>query len=219
MPETNAEEFRNLLKAAWPELAIVRQELAVRFYRLVLAENEQQNLTRLISPKDFLEGHVLDVRALLKSGLVGFPALDLGSGVGVPGLLAAAMCDDSWILAESEGRKAAFLESAAESLELFNVEVFSGRGEDYLKTRDVSTVVARAVGPVDRIYAWLRPCSTWNKLVLFKGPGWDAEWTSFQEGKHRHELEIEAEYNYTVGEPAKRLRIIKLGRSKVRGKK
>src|SRR5579884_2712123 len=103
MPEAEIQEFRRLLKESWPELAVVRHELVVRFYRLVLAENEKQNLTRLTSPKEFIEGHVLDVRALLKSGLLSFPAMDLGSGGGVPGLLAAATSDDQWVLAESEG--------------------------------------------------------------------------------------------------------------------
>lgn len=213
MSETDS-EFRKLLKEAWPELAVVRQELTLRFYRIVLAENEVQNLTRLTSPKEFIDGHVMDVKALLKSGLVSFPAMDLGSGGGVPGLLAAAFTEDPWILAESEGRKSAFLQSAAERLELPNVEVFHGRGEDYLKSSDVSAIVARAVGPVDRIYAWLRGCSTWNKLVLLKGPAWDAEWKSFSESKYAGELEVEAEYNYTAGEPPRRLRIVKLGRIK-----
>src|SRR5271156_4525490 len=100
MPESDLQEFRKLLKEAWPELSVVQEERVVRFYRLLLAENEIQNLTRLTSPKDFVEGHVLDVKALLKSGLLSFPAMDLGSGCGVPGLLAAAVSENAWVLAE-----------------------------------------------------------------------------------------------------------------------
>jgi 16S rRNA (guanine527-N7)-methyltransferase len=215
MHETELQQFGDLLKSAWPALSPLQQEKAVRFYELILGENEIQNLTRLISPVDFLNGHVLDVKELLGSGFVQFPAMDLGSGGGVPGLLAAALGFGSWVLAESEGRKAVFLKTAVEKLELTNVEVFSGRGEDFLKKREVSCVVARAIGPVERIYAWLRPCSTWNNLVLLKGPGWDAEWKTFQEGKHRAELKVAGEHKYSTGEPPKSLRAIHVVRTNV----
>jgi 16S rRNA (guanine527-N7)-methyltransferase len=212
--ESDQVEFRTRLKQAWPELSAEQEERVSRFYRLVLQENEIQNLTRQTSPKDFIEGHVLDVKALLKSALVSFPAMDLGSGCGVPGLLTSAVAEDRWVLADSEGRKAAFLAATVETLGLKNVQVFSGRGEEFLKTAEVGSIVARAVGPVERIYAWLRNCSTWNNLVLFKGPGWDAEWQSFLESKYRAELDVDAEYGYTVGNPVKNLRIVRLIRTK-----
>lgn len=214
MQESDSRDFRALLKEAWPELTTVQQEQCGRFYGLLAQENEVQNLTRLTSPRAFLEGHVLDVKALLQSSLVSMPAMDLGSGCGVPGLLAAAISGDPWVLAESEGRKAAFLERAVESLGLSQVQVFSGRGEDFLKNGVAGTVVARAVGPVERIYAWLRNCSTWNTLVLMKGPGWEEEFKSFRKTKYKNELEIDAEYNYCVGTPPKSLRIVRLVRTK-----
>jgi 16S rRNA (guanine527-N7)-methyltransferase len=208
-------ELENLVSSVWPELSPSQKRGVVRFYELLLAENEVQNLTRLISPKDFLEGHLLDVKELLVSGLVKYPAMDLGSGGGVPGLLAAVIQGESWVLADSEGRKATFLMAAAEKLGLANVQVFSGRGEEFLKRGSVGSVVARAVGSVEKIYAWLRPCSTWNNLVLLKGPGWDAEWKTFQESKHRKELKVANEYAYRVGEPAKSLRIVRVERVNV----
>src|SRR6266403_1947508 len=102
MQESDLNEFRSLLKEVWPGLSVVHQEQVVRFYRLVMAENEVQNLTRQSSPKDFIQGHVLDVRELFRSGLLSFPAMDLGSGGGVPGLLAAVTNENPWVLAESE---------------------------------------------------------------------------------------------------------------------
>lgn len=214
MSNEQSYNFENLLQRAWPELSRTSLERVVQFYALVLKENETQNLTRLISPKDFLEGHVLDVKELLKSGFVSFPALDLGSGGGVPGLLAALIHENRWILSESEGSKAAFLKAAAEQLNLKHVEVFSGRAEVFLAKEEVSSVVARAVGPVERIYSWIRPCSTWNKLVLMKGPGWTEEWKSFQASKRRRELEVSGEFQYSIGDPPKNLRIIQVKRAK-----
>jgi 16S rRNA (guanine527-N7)-methyltransferase len=180
------QEFEALLAkhpAKWTEQARSRMSL---FYKLVLEENEIQNLTRITAPKDFFEKNVLDVVALLDLNWVDYPALDLGSGMGVPGVIAAILSGETWILAESEKKKAEFLQKVVCELGLAGqVTVFSGRGEDFLKTQNVKTVVSRAVGPVSRIWGWLKKCSTWNKLVLFKGPGWDEEWKTLPEAEKK----------------------------------
>ncbi|MCM2323142.1 MAG: class I SAM-dependent methyltransferase [Oligoflexia bacterium] len=206
--------FSEELSAGWPDLEPAVHERVLKFYSLVVDENSRQNLTRLISPKDFFEGHVLDVKELLKSGLVQFPAMDLGSGGGVPGLLAAVVHPGDWVLSESEGMKANFLSRAVQELGLGDrVRVSNARGEKFLITSAVKSVVARAVGPVDRIYAWLRPCSTWNNLVLLKGPAWKAEWERFQAGKLGKELSIGAKFEYRVGAEKKERLIVRLDRA------
>jgi 16S rRNA (guanine527-N7)-methyltransferase len=205
-------EFQTRLKQAWPSLSPLQFEKIVQFYDLVVAENEVQNLTRLISPSDFVSGHVLDVIELANSNLLNFPAMDLGSGVGVPGLLSAIVDEKSWLLTDSEGRKAEFLRSSAEKLGLSNVQVFGKRAEEVLKKHQVGSIVARAVGPVGRIFAWIERCSTWNNLVLLKGPGWDAEWEEFQKETKKKKLEIVSDHFYEVGEEKKRRRIVKLKR-------
>ena len=204
----SSDEFRVLLQQEWPELSLEAQKRAELFFDLVRKENEVQNLTRLISPADFIFGHVLDVRELLKSGLLSFPAMDLGSGCGVPGLLCALLADGNWVLAESEGHKAEFLERAAEECGLTGrVSVFKGRAEDYLKSNTVNCIVARAVGPVGRIFNWIKNCSTWNKLVLLKGPSWTSEWSEFLLSNDRKKLLIGNTYEYSVG-PEKKSRVI-----------
>jgi 16S rRNA (guanine(527)-N(7))-methyltransferase RsmG len=187
-----------------------RSERLVKFRELMVAENEKQNLTKLTSPEDFYFGHVLDVQKLLSFERLQFPAVDLGSGCGVPGLLAAIVSDDHWVLAESEGRKAAFLQDAVRELGLLDrVEVQSQRAERWLGglKQPVGCIVARAVGPLDRIYGWLKDCSTWNTLVLFKGPGWGGEWESFSSGAHRGRLVVKESHEYTAG-PEKKVRVI-----------
>jgi 16S rRNA (guanine(527)-N(7))-methyltransferase RsmG len=178
------------------------------FYEFLIRENQIQNLTRLVEPQDFYYGHFLDAWELAKSGLVKFPAMDLGSGVGVPGILTALISDGKWVLAESEMRKADYLQKAVDLLELGGqVTVAPGRAEESLKVHSVSTVGARAVGSVERIYGWSRNCSTWNSMVLLKGPGWKEEWARFQVSKHRRELQIQRETYYEVG-PEKKSRCI-----------
>lgn len=211
------QEFLDLLKRDWSGLSEATYERIADFREWIIDENSRQNLTKLLSPKDFFEGHVLDVKALLECGLVEFPAMDLGSGGGVPGLLSALVSPDRWILADSEGHKAAFL---ARSVEKFgvsdSVQVFSGRAEKFLGEVSAKeapkTIVARAVGPIERIYTWIRPCSTWNNLVLLKGPRWEEEWNDIQKSRYRNELKWVDSYQYTVGEEKKQRIIVKIER-------
>jgi 16S rRNA (guanine(527)-N(7))-methyltransferase RsmG len=195
-----ADALRQLIRAGWGDLSEEGLDRCVEFYRKVLKGNEAQNLTRLTEPMQFWKGFVLDVKELLKSGLVEFPAMDLGSGAGVPGLLAAAVRPDPWILVDSEGNKARFLKETTEALGLAT-PVYGERGEAVLQKTRVGSVVCKAVGPVGRIYGWLKPCSTWNSLVLLKGRAWPEEWSEFSaankdlrvSGQHTYAVEGEAE--------------------------
>lgn len=190
------------------------QERVVQFYELLIEENKVQNLTRLVSPQDFKNGHLVDVLELLKTQWVRYPAVDLGSGCGVPGLLAAAVDPSRWVLVESEKRKADFLQRTVQKLALTElVEVRAERLENYLRTNSTPTIVARAVGSVERIYSWIFKCSTWNELVLFKGPGWEDEWSQFQKGRFKNKLSVLDIYSYCIEDSGHQRKIIKLGRN------
>jgi 16S rRNA (guanine(527)-N(7))-methyltransferase RsmG len=205
-------ELRDRLQAALPDLDSSTLDRVIRFHEVLLEENEKQNLTRLVSPKDFVEGHVLDVRELLGTKWVDFPAMDLGSGCGVPGALAAAIAGNSWVLAESERHKAEFLFRVVRELGLTNTRVVADRGESFLLENQVQSVVARAVGPVERIYGWLQACSTWNNLILLKGPAWKAEWETFRQSKFRDDLAVDKLHEYRVGDENKQRVLVKLRR-------
>ncbi len=205
-------EFLDRLQKAWPDLPQETAHRIDQFRECVVEENEQQNLTRLISPQEFVEGHVMDVKELLKSGFLDYPAMDLGSGVGVPGLLCALIQPEAWVLAESEGHKADFLSRTVQKLGLDRVQVVAGRAETYLKKNTVRSVVARAVGPVDRIYGWLENCSTWNTLLLLKGPRWTTEWGEFQKSRKKCPLGVTGQHEYAVGSENKQRIIVRLQR-------
>lgn len=197
-------------------------ELLDRYRDLVLAENEVQNLTRLTSPADFVQGHVLDCIELKKAGYVlarpEAPAVDLGSGAGVPGIICSILGMNPWVLVESEVRKAEFLERAVQDLNLGStVRVVARRGEDFLKNARASAVVSRAVGTIDKIYGWIRPCSTWNTLILFKGPSWAKEWAEFKSSRQGAQLSLVGQWDYVLGEEKKFRTIVKLDRVVPRG--
>ncbi len=210
-----SESLRNYLLGTSESLDEVQIQGILKFYEMVLRENEIQNLTRLVSPKDFYFGHIQDVLELLKLDYLEYPVLDLGSGVGIPGLVGALLSEGKWILSDSEKKKAEYLERSSKILGLEKkVRVFAGRAETFLQSNQVQTIIARAVGPVERIYGWIRGCSTWNNLVLYKGPNWEEEWKSFQKSKFRDELKVLVEHNYTTGPlgEEKSRKLLKIGR-------
>ena len=207
-------EFAEFLRSH-PKHPLNSDQIAklTEFYGLVVQENAVQNLTRLISPSEFYEGHVEDVLALKQTGYLSESNIDLGTGLGSPGLIYAALFGGKWVLCDSEKSKAKFVEDAARKLNISNVIGVGERLEVYLATHKVECVVAKAVGPVERIHNWIRNSSTWNKLVLFKGPGWLKEWEDFQKTSQRKKLVIQNQYTYEVGVEKKSRIIIELVRS------
>ena len=103
--------------------------------------------------------------------------LDIGSGGGVPGILLAILRPDLQVsLSESVGKKAAALRHMIETLDL-PVAVHGCRGEELLEDFRFDSVVARAVGPLDKVLSWF-PQRVWTSLgriLAIKGPRWPAE--------------------------------------------
>ncbi len=208
-------EFKALLRGAG--LSEAQIDAASAFREAVLSENVRQNLTRLLSPGDFFRGHVLDVLELRQFrsqiGDRGNTALDLGTGAGVPGLLSAALySDERWILVDSEVRKAEYLARTVEELGLSDrVRVIHGRIEQISSQIPQVTLVSRAVGTAEKLMAWTEMCSTWNTMILLKGPKWNTEWADFQQSRWKKQLQEGKRHEYSVGDSVTRV-IIQLKR-------
>jgi 16S rRNA G527 N7-methylase RsmG len=81
------------------------------YYELILTESLRQNLTKILSVEEFFYRHVYDCLELLKTNWLEYPVLDIGSGVGVPGLMTALLSGrvtGEWLLSESEKKKQIF---------------------------------------------------------------------------------------------------------------
>ncbi len=114
--------------------------------------------------------------------------LDYGSGGGLPGIiLAIAKPDSDFILAESNKKKAAFIQTCCESLELDNVEIFPDRAEKIVQRRVSSEafdwVTIRATGPLTKtIPGALKLIKPFGKTALWAGKeisGKPAYWQRF----------------------------------------
>lgn len=123
---------------------------------LILRWNVRTNLTAVRDPDGILRRHFIE--SIACAGALPAPIemlLDFGSGAGFPGIpIAICRPDLAVTLAESQGKKAAFLRQAISALQLKAI-VFHGRAESLQKEFDCVTMRA-----VDRMGESARQAAT-----------------------------------------------------------
>lgn len=116
------------------------------FLALLIAWNKRINLTAVRDPETIVRRHFAEslfAAEHVPSGTA--TLLDFGSGAGFPGIpIAVARPEITVTLAESQGKKAAFLREAVRTLGL-RAEVWAGRVEQMAAERVFDAVTLRAV--------------------------------------------------------------------------
>ena len=117
-----------------------------KYIDLLLRWNARINLTAVRSPEEMVQRHFGEsffaARQLLSEGRIE-SAIDLGSGAGFPGVPLALVAPETRVtLIESNQKRATFLRELVRALELKNVDVFNGRGEEYSQRADLLTMRA-----------------------------------------------------------------------------
>ena len=116
--------------------------------------------------------------------------IDMGSGAGFPGVVLAIL---GWRVTcvESIGKKASFLNTVKQELELDNLEIYHGRLEDFIRQMPANSsdfvFTARAFAPLIKIldYTKAKNC----RLFLLKGREIESEIdTAKQKYKFKYEL-------------------------------
>ncbi|MEN9739962.1 MAG: ribosomal small subunit methyltransferase [Actinomycetota bacterium] len=115
---------------------------------------------------------------------------DVGSGAGLPGLVLAMIRPDiDFVLIEPLERRTRWLREQVESLGLSNVEVFTGRAEEYPNKRSFDVVTARAVKALKGLIPWLEPLLVdGGRVLLLKGQRIEEEITEAQTVLRKHKL-------------------------------
>ena len=107
------------------------------------------------------------------------PAVDVGSGAGLPGIpLAIADPDRNWILLEPRQRRAAFLEEVVRDLGLSNVEVRAQSAEQAAAELGAvhAVATARALAPPPVALEIARPLvAPGGSILLFLGESESAQ--------------------------------------------
>lgn len=135
------------------------------YERLVIAENERQNLVSRGTIDGFWPRHVLDSAQLIRFAPDAQSTwADVGSGAGLPGVVIACLGAGRVALIEPRALRADFLRRVVAALGL-DAEVIQDKAERVRGAFDV--VTARAVASLDRLLDLSQTFSTTNTRFLF----------------------------------------------------
>lgn len=144
------------------------EEVLFHYWELLTRWNVAQNLSRRRDVVAFLREDVADCGLGLLGVRAACPVVDVGSGAGFPGLLAALLWPEAKVhLVEALRKRASFLRRAAHELGLENVEVHAGRAED-LRVQG-RRVLTRATLPWRSLSALREVVAPGGALVAFVG--------------------------------------------------
>jgi 16S rRNA (guanine527-N7)-methyltransferase len=132
--------------------------------------NQRMNLTAIRERGAQITKHLLDSLSI-HSHLRGVRVVDIGTGAGFPGLpLAVAMPQLQLVLVDSTAKKLKFVQHAAQTLGLANVQTVHTRAESYHPKERFDCVVSRAVGPLETFVKGSgHLCVGGGRLLAMKG--------------------------------------------------
>jgi 16S rRNA (guanine527-N7)-methyltransferase len=141
--------------------------------------NQRMNLTAIRERSQQVAKHLLDSLSLQPHLGSARRILDVGTGAGFPGLpLALVNRERRFTLLDSTAKKLKFVEHAAQTLQLDNVETVHTRAESFRPKERFDRVVSRAVGPTGTFVEWAgHLCVGGGRLLAMKGraPGAELE--------------------------------------------
>lgn len=163
-------------------------ERLARYLELLYRWNQRMNLTAVRDPGILVELHLAEcLRAAQKIPADVESVLDFGSGAGLPGIpIQIARPDLHVTLAESQKKKAAFLQEVLRVLSLTHAAVHTGRVESLPAGQTFDLVALRAV---DKMAEALRVAATRIHPPLGSKKGWCLVLTSRPEAEKIRALE------------------------------
>ena len=154
------------------------------YARMLADGNRRANLTAITDPSEVQVRHFLDsLTAVLAfpQWRDGLRVVDIGAGAGFPGVpLKIAFPGIKLTLAESVGKKTAFLSDLADRLELADVEILTVRAEELGRTEgyrgQFDVALARGVAALPALIEYALPlCKGHGHLLAWKGSDGPAE--------------------------------------------
>ena len=132
--------------------------------------NQRMNLTAIRERAQQITKHLLD-SLTVHAHLHGSSVADIGTGAGFPGLpLAVVLPQMQFTLVDSTAKKLKFVEHAAQTLGLHNVQTVHTRAEAYRPKERFDCVVSRAVGPIETFVKGSgHLCVGGGRLLAMKG--------------------------------------------------
>ena len=137
-------------------------------------------LRGLLGPREFgrlWTRHILNSTAILDFIPFGTKVVDVGSGAGFPGIVAAIVRKDlRLVLVDSMERRTCWLTDVVKALSLPNAKVVHARSEDLVGEVAADIVTARAVATLKKLLPWTMPLlKGGGSLLALKGARVDEE--------------------------------------------
>ncbi|MEN2748621.1 16S rRNA (guanine(527)-N(7))-methyltransferase RsmG [Sphingomonas sp. T9W2] len=132
-----------------------RTALLAHFAERIVAETAHQNLIAASTVDHIWDRHLLDSAQLVPLTDDASPGdwVDIGSGAGFPGIVAAVLTDRRVVLVEPRARRATLLTEMAQALGLTNVVVHQAKIEKLAADRPAAIISARAVAKLSALFA------------------------------------------------------------------
>ena len=195
------QELRTLLPPDVPNREALT-DAGARHLELIVEANRHFNLTRITGDREAAIKHVVDSVMPWRLFANAKTVIDAGSGAGFPGIpLGIALPDVRFVLSESIGKKARFIQSAVDALKLPNVEVAPARAEELLRSARADVLTARAVAPLSRavpLFAFAFRHGT--RALMYKGPDAEAEIAEAQPELRKHRLQARVVLRYDLAD-------------------
>lgn len=117
----------------------------ISYKDILLRWNKVYSLTAITNPRELIIQHLLDGLSIVNHIPGSSCVLDVGSGMGVPGIILAIMLPTSKItVLDSNSKKSAFLQQVKIELELSNLSVVCKRVELYIPDELFTIITSRA---------------------------------------------------------------------------
>jgi len=178
------------------------------YHQLLRARNEELDLTRIRRFEDMVLKHYVD--CALIPGLIDPPSplLDIGTGAGFPGIpLKIVRPDLKIILAESRGKRLAFLDEVCRKLNFDDIDIYPHKVSERFD-RPVQGVITRALESMARTIERTIPFLPQGGRVIFmKGPSGGEEMAAAL-GRFSKDYRLAGDLAYTIGSTRHRRRLI-----------
>ncbi len=210
------------VKRYFEEAKITVSEKQIRqfslYYKLVIENNDDNDLTRIKGEDQFVVKHFIDSVYYTKFLTLPESIVDIGTGAGFPGIPLKIMNPDiHLILAEQRSRRVEFLKLAVSELKLTNVEFYAHKVTEK-SFFNVKGVVTRALEDAPETLSRVEHFLPEGGVVIFlKGPDASGDILSLSESNRKnYTLDLDKSYTLPGTDFSRRILLFRKGKDTFR---
>jgi len=210
------------IKKYFEEAKITLSEQQIRqfslYYKLIVENNDDNDLTRIKGEDQFVIKHFIDSVYYTKFLTLPESIVDIGTGAGFPGIPLKIMNPEiHLILAEQRSRRVEFLKLAVKELRLTGVEFYAHKVTEK-SFFNVRGVVTRALEDAPETLSRVEHFLPEGGMVIFlKGPDATGDILSLSESnKNNYTLELDKSYNLPGTDFSRRILLFRKGKDTFR---